>query len=488
MKRTIKRRIFTVNILTITLLLVITAVAFNLVARSYLEQHSLRQLHTIANNAERVMQMRPSPFRMGNKEGDEAIRAPGFTGEPDLVESYINLLRSLRMPSFTINAEYALIDKSNHIITPFESFNDKPTKSDLTIIEKIIDISEERDSNRLTFSYNGTQYAAVIKTMSLADGSKAGTLLIYSSLQKINEMQTVINFILVGILLVAALIVLILSTILSKKISSPLSTLCNHIRSLSELNFSNTLHVPADNEIQELVQNINTMAEKLDNHNKSQKLFLQNASHEFRTPIMSIQCHAEGILYGVVEGPEAARIILDESKRLTHMVEELLYLSRLDAIEEIYNHQTLDMNELIKGACERMASIAESSQITLDTSLCKDTILLNGDGEKLERCLSNIISNGIRYAKSTVRIESGIRDDKALVTVSDDGQGFDSGEENQIFNRFYKGKKGNTGLGLAISKSIIEKHHGKIEAQSTETGAKFILELPLMSKENTKAL
>lgn len=66
------------------------------------------------------------------------------------------------------------------------------------------------------------------------------------------------------------------------------------------------------------------------------------------------------------------------------------------------------------------------------------------------------------------------------IKIIDDGPGFDKGEEEQIFNRFYKGKKGNIGLGLAISKSIIEKHHGSVIAKNAEKGAMFVIELPLM--------
>lgn len=474
MKRiiTIKKRIFTVNLLIITLLLVITAVAFNLVARSYLKNDTLKQLETIASSAEKAMLRRPpQPFRMESNT------------ESDLVQSYISLMLALRAPSSTINAEYALIDSNNNFITPFENFDDKPSANELEIIHKILTNSKANNLDELTLNEKGNQYAAVIKPIRLTDGTKAGSLLIYSSLDKINELGNTINLILLIILLISALFVLLLSNYLSKGISEPLSALNSHIRKLSELNFSNTLYVPADNEIQELVQNINTMAEKLDTHNKSQKLFLQNVSHEFRTPIMSIQCHAEGILYGVVKSTEAAQIVLDESKRLTHLVEELLYLSRLDAIEEVYSQEVIDVDGLLIANCKRMASIAESEHISLIKNFIEEPLWVLGDSEKLERCFSNVLSNAIRYAQNCVNIELSRLDDKIHISISDDGPGIDKDEENHIFNRFYKGKKGNTGLGLAISKSIIEKHKGTITACNTSMGAQFIIELPLYIRE-----
>jgi signal transduction histidine kinase len=466
MKRTIKRRIFTVNLLTILLLLVITAVVFNLVARSYLEQDTIKQLKGIATRAENVMHVRlPYPY-IYNKNTDE------------LIKTYANLLLAIKGPSSTINADYAFIDEKDNILTPFEGFEDKPTLSDIRLIRKILSLREIKDSDEVTIREKDMEYAAVIKPIRQVSGKKIGTLMIYSSLDKIDEMQKTMTVILLAILLIAAIIVIILSSYLSKEISAPLSTLGKHIKTLSELKFSNTLFVPADNEIQELVQNINTMAEKLDTHNKSQKLFLQNASHEFRTPIMSIQSHAEGILYGVVESPEAAQIILDESKRLTHLVEELLYLSRLDAIEEIYNQEEIDVTVLLKATCLRMSTIADNSHVGVNINLCDEHLFVNGDSEKLERCFSNIINNCIRYAQNKINIEMAQADGSAIIKISDDGPGFNKNEESEIFKRFYKGKKGNTGLGLAISKSIIEKHHGTIAAHNLSTGAEFIINIP----------
>jgi len=93
----------------------------------------------------------------------------------------------------------------------------------------------------------------------------------------------------------------------------------------------------------------------------------------------------------------------------------------------------------------------------------------------------NIISNCIRYADSIVELSLEIvEDNKALLTISDDGPGFDINDLPYIFERFYKGKKGNSGLGLAISKNVIKKHNGKITAENSASGALFIIELPII--------
>ncbi|HQE66385.1 MAG TPA: ATP-binding protein, partial [Bacillota bacterium] len=94
--------------------------------------------------------------------------------------------------------------------------------------------------------------------------------------------------------------------------------------------------------------------------------------------------------------------------------------------------------------------------------------------------ISNVLNNCIRYAKSSIEIKSEVIDEKAVrVTISDDGPGFESNELPNIFERFFKGPKGNFGLGLAITKNIVEKHKGKITAENSGAGAVFHIDLPM---------
>lgn len=237
--------------------------------------------------------------------------------------------------------------------------------------------------------------------------------------------------------------------------------------------------MPVDTELQSLVNSINIMSEKLEIYDKAQKTFLQNVSHEFRTPLMSIQSYAEGIKYDVIDGDSAADIIIDETKRLTHLVEDLLYLSRLDAIEENYDYVEIDFLELITSCAERLNAIAAKNNVKISVNNLSKNIIIYSDEEKLSRAITNIINNCIRYADSTITIISNINfDGKLDITISDDGSGFDKDDIPHIFDRFYRGKKGKFGLGLSISKNIIEKLHGTITAGNGKRGAEFSIELP----------
>jgi len=456
---TIKRKIFAFNVFTVVLLILIIAVAFNISARIYMERETLNQLRNVARRAE------GSLFGMKNENFSP------------LIGSYISLVRASRQPHFMSNTEIAFIDKDRNLLIPKE-LKDVPFESDKQIISYILDLCEKKQYNEMTFQYNGVQYAAVV----IRAGNRYANLsniVFYTRMDRIAELQRTINLILLIVLFFAALIATMFSSYLSKKISTPLSKLCSHIRNISERQF-NRIQIPADDEILELVDNINIMTEKLESYDLAQKTFLQNVSHELRTPIMSIRSYAEGIRYGVVESGEAVKIIIDETQRLTKLVENLLYLSRLDSIDEPYNFEILDFHELLHYIAMRMKGIAQKSGKEISTEIEPESVKLSGDEEKLTRAITNILDNSIRYAAKKVVIKSRIAArDRIELTISDDGPGFDTEDLKNLFTRFYKGKKGHFGLGLSITKSIIDKHSGTITAGNTSDGAYIKITLPM---------
>jgi signal transduction histidine kinase len=477
---TIKWRIFQYNLVVIITLIVLVAIIFNVTIRLYIEKDIISQLNKIASRTEDTALKRgPEVFIFGKDLPSSFPRIRVQTN--DLFRFYFQLDRSLREPLSVLNADYVLLDKDTNIISfPIEGY----TSSSPALLEKISsEIRKSEDLSKesyLNFNLSGTEHIAIIKPVAQKNNFGLGWIVIYSSLQKVNQLQMGINVILLVILLLSAFIIVLFSSVVAKKISAPFSTLNQHIRFIAERNFGTKINTPVYDELNEFVNNINMMSEKLETYDKAQKTFLQNASHEFRTPLMSIQSYAEGIKYGVTDGAASANIIIEESKRLTQLVENLLYLSRLDAIEENYCYSTLDFNELIYSCSERMSVIAAKSNIDIDVNVLEKAVKIIADEEKLTRAINNILSNCIRYANSIVTIKSELIDDNMVrITISDDGPGFESTELPNIFERFYKGSKGSFGLGLAISKNVIEKHNGKITAENSEHGALFQIVLPI---------
>lgn len=487
---TIKWRIFKYNLIVIIMLIALVAVVFNVTIRVYMENDILEQLNRIASRIEDVALKRgpdffkadkrtpPPPIPREVKEGDNAYDAA--------FRYYFMLDRSIKEPLSVLNANYLLLDGSKEVINPLPKEYSNTSEELLNkITGEVMELKDMDSSNYLDFNLAGIEYIAIVMPVSEKNTFGLGWIVIYSSLQQINRLQTAINMILLSILVVSALITVLFSSMISKKVSTPFSSLNQHIRDIAEIKFGRKIQVPVYDELQELVSNFNIMSEKLETYDKAQKTFLQNASHEFRTPLMSIQSYAEGIKYGVTDGAASANVIIDESKRLTQLVENLLYLSRLDAIEESYCLNELDLNELIRGCVERMSVIAAKSNISIEMSLPEKEVKITADEEKVARAINNIISNCIRYAASMVKVSAGLVEEGSVrLLISDDGPGFDSNELPNIFERFYKGAKGNFGLGLAISKNVIEKHNGRIKACDSGAGAVFQIDLPIFSAKS----
>lgn len=480
MKRdTIKWRIFKYNLIVIIMLISLVSLIFNIAIRIYFEKDLISQLEKIAARTENAALAKgPDILFFRSKPPVVTIIKDR---EIDLYRYYFMLDRSLREPLSVLNADYILLDNDKNVINPpMEWYSAEDTRLVTRVSAEISKIKDLTKESYLNFYFSGTEYIALVKPVSQKNSFGLGWIAIYSSLGKVNQLQFVINAILLAILLLSAFISVLISSVLSRKISAPFSTLNQHIRSIAERKFGTKIDTPVYDELNEFVNNINIMSEKLETYDKAQKTFLQNVSHEFRTPLMSIRSYAEGIKYGVTDGAASADIIINESMRLTQLVENLLYLSRLDAIEENYSFCSLDFNDFLRSCIERMSGIALKSNITLDMSIQEEDIKVNADEEKLSRAICNVLSNCIRYAESTVAIKSELADESTVrVTISDDGSGFGPDELPNIFERFFKGQKGNFGLGLAISKNVIEKHKGKITAENSESGALFRIELPV---------
>lgn len=473
----IKWKILKYNIIIITLLIALTTIIFNIAVQLYFEKDIIQQLDKVSDHIEET----------ALQHGPDFFPPPGIEPPPkdendnEMYRYYFMLDRSLKESLTVLNADYILLDSSTELITPSPEKTYSLSDNLLSQIKyKINDFQNIQSEEYIKFTLSNKKYTAIIKPVSDKNSFGLGWIIIYASLDEVNQLQMGINIILFIILVFSAIIIIVFSSFLSKKVSAPFSLLNEHIRAIAERKFGTKIDIPVYDELREVINSINLMSDKLEIHNKAQTTFLQNVSHEFRTPLMAIQGYAEGIKYDVVESGTAADIIISETKRLTDLVEDLLYLSRLDAIEETYHFSMIDLDTIVDNTIDRIHGIAISRNIKIIKNDTKEIIKVYGDEEKLSRAIINVVSNSIRYASSVVEIHIRILDSKTIeLSISDDGTGFDNNDILHIFERFYKGKKGHFGLGLAISKNIIERHNGKIAAKNSISGAVVTFELPL---------
>ena len=243
-------------------------------------------------------------------------------------------------------------------------------------------------------------------------------------------------------------------------------------------------------ELSELGDVMNQMAYKLEESDIEQKTFFQNASHELRTPLMSIQGYAEGLKYGVFESEQdrenAIDVIIDETGRLSGLVENLLSISKMD-MSRSGNYEVKKQNLDVTKICDTIIDRVRGNFIHEDKSIINNISVKNlyiyGNENDLIRCLENIFSNCLRYCDKAVyfRCMSDETGSKVVFEISDDGPGIAPEVQEHLFERFSKGSDGKHGIGLALAKAIAEEHEGSIKAYNKdEGGACFEISIPIL--------
>lgn len=212
------------------------------------------------------------------------------------------------------------------------------------------------------------------------------------------------------------------------------------------------------------------------------KEFLQNLSHEFKTPVFAIQGYIDTLLNGALENPEVNKRFLEKTatnvERLTNLLNDLDEISRLERGELSLFKQNFVIQDLLKETFESISIMAEQRSIRCGIKKgCESPITVFADKEKIRQVLLNLVENSIKYGKQNGNITASIynTDDRhILVEIGDDGIGIPEKHLQRIFERFYRTEVGRSldvtgsGLGLAICKHIIEAHGQTIHARSRE--------------------
>lgn len=210
-----------------------------------------------------------------------------------------------------------------------------------------------------------------------------------------------------------------------------------------------------------------------------QQTFFQNASHELKTPLMAIQGYAEGIQAGVMDAGGAAEVILAESDRMTELVDELLDISKIDMGRQQLALSEMDVRELLYDSIRAVEPTAAADGITITPDFPETPIMVSCDDTRLRRAVTNILSNGVRYARSQLHLTCRTDKRNATIRIQDDGDGIAEADLPHIFDRFYMGKSGKSGIGLALTKEIIHLHKGTIRAYNGDSGAVFEISIPV---------
>ena len=223
------------------------------------------------------------------------------------------------------------------------------------------------------------------------------------------------------------------------------------------------------------------------------KEFVANVSHELRTPLTNVRSYAETLRSAEGDIPQEMEnsfldIIISETDRMTHIVQDLLTLSRLDAGNTEMRFAPFSFRESVENVCRANAMEARRHGHSLTYTLAEDMPEISGDRQRLEQVVTNILGNAIKYTPDGghIAVTGGGSGRSVWVEVTDDGIGIPEKDRDRIFDRFYRVDKarsresGGTGLGLSIAKEIVERHHGSLRLVPREgRGTTIRLVLPI---------
>jgi heavy metal sensor kinase len=278
---------------------------------------------------------------------------------------------------------------------------------------------------------------------------------------------------------------------LMRRSLQPVDEITKRAEGITSTNLSERLPViRSGDELERLSMSLNRMIERLDNAFQHINRFSADASHELRTPLTILQLELEGIAQNHRRDAALGDQIgsaLEETHRMSRIVESLLTISRLDAGEVKMDKSHLDLGELTASTAGEMKLLAEEKSIGLRIH-SETGVHVAGDRVRLQQVIVNLIDNSIKYTQvgGMIEVRVGREGNCAVLEVSDNGLGIPAHALPHVFERFYRADKarsratGGAGLGLSIVKAICAAHSGEIKVSSQEgRGSSFRVELPL---------
>lgn len=295
----------------------------------------------------------------------------------------------------------------------------------------------------------------------------------------------------VGLLLVTGTIGTLSGVLVSRILSAPLTRLANAAQQIGEGDLSTRISLRGSREIKDLANSFNQMAAELEEAETLRNNLMADVSHELRTPLTALEGNLRAALDRVYDlNEEELAHLYGQTRHLIQLVNDLRELALAEAHKLPLNIVATDIGSLVSETVATFEPLAELEGVHLSYRNDEELPKIQIDAVRIRQVLHNLIDNALRHTPQNGHIaiaaeqlhpgKSGIR-----LTVEDTGQGMESDQLTQIFNRFYRTDKsrtretGGTGLGLAITKAIVEEHGGTIRAHSGGLGYGTTFEIML---------
>ena len=325
------------------------------------------------------------------------------------------------------------------------------------------------------------------KEFTLEDGSKI-SLTFYAMITPVDATVSTLRMQLYIITVIMVLLATLLAIIISKHISNPIEQINKSAKALAMGNYETKFYGRGFLEIKELSDTLNTAATELSKVERLRRELMANISHDLRTPLAFIYSYAEMMHDFPNEvTAEQSQIIMDEAKRLTSLVNDMLDISSLESGMTKLNKTNYNLTESLRKTINRISELVKNDGYQLNLEYNEDVYLF-ADEVKITQAFYNLLLNAITYSgdDKTVMVRQIIKENMVKIEVIDHGEGISQSDLPYIWERYYKVDKKHkrpkmgTGLGLSIVKKIIELHGGECGVESElGKGSTFWFQLKL---------
>jgi signal transduction histidine kinase len=288
---------------------------------------------------------------------------------------------------------------------------------------------------------------------------------------------------------VAAFIALFLARLLARGMTQPLRDMAQAAQMMARGDYRQRVQVRSRDEVGQLAGTFNRMAGEMEGLERLRRDLVANVSHELKTPLSALRAHLENLSDGVEEAnPALLQVMLEQSERLSRLVDELLELSRLESGERPLELEPIRLAPLVERVVKEIEVARPDRRVEIRNEVPSDLPAVEADRQRIHQLLFNLLDNAHRFTPpgGVVSIRAARENGSCEVSVEDTGPGIPAEHLPLVFERFYRvdpsrsRDDGGTGIGLAIARSVVEAHGGRIWAESSlGGGSTFRFVLPI---------
>lgn len=395
----------------------------------------------------------------------------------------------------TYNASVWLVSFENGVIQYIDSsWNTSERLSDPVVLKQLMRIYETGEPIRVQglFDELGGQIVTIGVPWKYNDDSVVGAVLLHINVDQLRVQPSEVLPTALAAAGAACVAGLMAAYFIARAQTKPIRLIRKEVTRFAKGDFSGRVQIRGGSaELRELADAINTMADELSNLEESRKAFVSNVSHELRSPLTCMQGYLQGMLDGTIppeEQPRYMQVVLDETRRLTKLVGDLLRLSRYESGKLPLNVTRFDVNEMIRRCIIGFGARLEEKNVDVNVDFAAGECYVMGDSDRINQVVLNLMDNAIKFlpaAGGRLDISTRTEGKLAKIRIADNGVGISAEDLPHIFDRFYTADKAHTagmgtGLGLSIVRRIINDHGQQISVQSEEgQGTTFVFTLEL---------